>query len=492
MARIAVGGIQHETNVFAPYRAEYEVFAQRDEWPPLCRGGDMLAQVRGMNLPVSGAIERLEALGHEVVPLLWCSATPSAEVTEDAFERIMAMFIEDLEAGAPLDGVVLDLHGAMVCEHAPDGDGELLRRFRDALGDDVPITAALDLHANISDQMATQASALEAYRTYPHVDMAATGARAADLLDTLLQRGLTRFPAQAMRRPEFLIPPVFGCTLVDPAGAIYARLRELIGGDVAGLTLACGFPLSDVAEAGPALIAYGFDESRVDAAAAELLDEIVRRESEFKGRLYSAEEAVSEALRGGDGPVILADSQDNPGGGGAGDTTEIIRELLAQHAQGALVGVINDAAAAAVAHRAGPGGKIALALGGRSGVSGTRPLEAEFEVLAVADGRFEATGAMLAGASMDLGPTALLGIDGVRIVVASKAIQTMDQSMFRHLGIEPAQQRIIALKSSVHFRNDFQQIASRIMSVISPGPVMVDLSQVPFGNERLRRLTRNR
>jgi microcystin degradation protein MlrC len=170
-----------------------------------------------VHLPITGAIERLEALGHEIVPLLWCSATPSAHVTEDAFERIAGMMLETLRDSAPIDGVYLDLHGAMVCTHVSDGDGELLRRVRQTVGDDVPVVASLDLHANISDQMIAQASLLEVYRTYPHVDMGVTGARAADHLDLLLRRQLARYPACAVRRPGFLIPPVSGCTLVDPA-----------------------------------------------------------------------------------------------------------------------------------------------------------------------------------------------------------------------------------------------------------------------------------
>jgi microcystin degradation protein MlrC len=490
MATIAVGGIQHETNVFGPYRATFDVFAARDEWPPLSRGERMLVEVDGMNLPVTGAIDRLRSLGHDILPLLWCSATPSAQVTEDAFERISAMFLETLTS-TPVDGVLLDLHGAMVCEHVADGDGELLRRVRAAVGAAVPIVACLDLHANISEQMLAEASILEAYRTYPHVDMAATGMRSADLLDLLLRHGLARFPASAARRPDFLIPPVFGCTLVDPARAIYDRLRELIRGEVAGLSLACGFPLSDVAEAGPLLVAYGFDAIAVERAADDLLAEIERREAEFKGRLYAVDEAVSEAIRlsaGADGPVILADSQDNPGGGGSGDTTGILRALVEQGAQQALVGVINDAAAARLAHQAGIGEEIAISLGGKSGLSGDEPFTALFRILALSDGRFRASGPMLAGAAMDFGPTALLQVGGVRIAVGSRAIQTMDQSMFRHLGIEPAAQRIVALKSSVHFRNDFQQFASAILSVIAPGPVTVDLATVPFSDARLQRL----
>jgi len=491
MARIAVGGIQHETNVFGPYKAKYEIFATRDEWPPLCRGYRMLDEVEGMNLPVTGAINRLRALGHEIIPLLWCSATPSAHVTEHAFEQISAMMLETLKAEGPVDGVVLDLHGAMVCEHVADGDGELLRRIRVAVGNDVPIAASLDLHANISDQMLVQASVLESFRTYPHVDMSDTGERAAELVDLLLKNGLARFPASAARRTDFLVPPVWGCTLVDPARAIYAHLEALIYGKVAGVSLACGFPLSDVPEAGPLLVAYGFDQEAVDAAADELLGDIERRESEFQGRLFDVEEGVSEAIRlsrNASGPVILADSQDNPGGGGSGDTTEILSALIEQDAQGALVGVINDAESAEVAHMAGVGAEVEVNLGGKSGYPGNQSLRSLFRVQGLSDGCFRGTGPMLAGAEMDLGPTALLAVGGVRVVVGSRAIQTMDQSMFRHLGIEPREQRIIALKSSVHFRNDFQEFASAILSVIAPGPVTVDLSKVKFSDPRLQRL----
>jgi microcystin degradation protein MlrC len=492
MARIAVGGIQHETNVFAPFKAGYEAFEQRGEWPPLSRGSQMLENLQGMNLPATGAIGRLETLGHEIVPLLWCSATPSAHVTEETFERIAAMMLETLRESAPLDGVLLDLHGAMVCTHVSDGDGELLRRVRAVVGDTTPVVATLDLHANISDQMIAQASLLEAFRTYPHVDMAATGARAADHLDLLLRHGLERYPAIAVRRPNFLIPPVSGCTLVDPARSVYDRLEQLVTGEVCGLSLACGFPASDVAEVIPAIVAYGFDAHSVDAAAGALLTAINQHREAFRGHLYSVEDGVSEAIRlsaKSDRPVILADSQDNPGGGGFGDTTEILRALVSQQATGAVVGVINDEQAASSAHTAGVGATIELSLGGKSRVPGCQPLLAQFKVLGVSNGRFSATGPMLAGADMDFGLTALLEVDGVQVVVGSKAIQTMDQSMFRHLGVELSRQKIIVVKSSIHFRNDFQEMSSAILMVAAPGPVTADVTSLPFQNPDLKRLT---
>jgi microcystin degradation protein MlrC len=495
MARIAVGGCQHETNVFAPYKAGYEIFAQADEWPALSRGAQMLDAVDGINLPVTGAINRLQALGHEIVPLLWCSATPSSHVREEAFERISAMMLEGLKSSPPLDGVLLDLHGAMVCEHFADGDGEMLRRVRQTVGETVPVIACLDLHANISDQMLSQASLLETYRTYPHVDMDDTGARSADLLDQLLKHGVARFPFTATRRTDFLIPPVWGCTLVDPAKAIYEHLAQLVQGEVRGVSLGCGFPLSDVPEAGPVVVAYGFNEKAVAAAADELIADIEARESEFGGRLYSTAEAVSEAMRlstNANGPVILADSQDNPGGGGSGDTTEILRELVLQKAVKALVGVISDPEAVELAQAAGVNKAINIELGGKSGFPGNDPFAGEYRVLALSEGRFKASGPMLAGAEVDLGPTALLEVGGVRVVVGSKPVQTMDRAMFSHLGIEPVEQNIIAIKSSVHFRNDFQHICAAVLPVIAPGPVIVELSRVAFRDPRLKRLARKK
>jgi microcystin degradation protein MlrC len=491
MARIAVGGIQHETNVFAPYQAGYDVFAQCDEWPPLCHGSQMLDYLRGVNLPATGAIERLQALGHEIVPLLWCSATPSAHVTEETFERIAGMMLELLRAAAPIDGVVLDLHGAMVCTHVADGDGELLRRVRETVGEATPVVATLDLHANISDQMIARASVLEAYRTYPHVDMAATGARAADHLDLLLRHQLACYPATAVRRPDFLIPPVSGCTLVDPARSIYDSLGELVCDEVSGLSLACGFPASDVAEAIPAVVAYGFDTEAVNTAADELLAAIKQRRQTFRGHLYGVEAGVSEAMRlsvNADGPVVIADSQDNPGGGGFGDTTEILRELVSQQATGAVVGVLNDAQAAGNAHAAGVGATLEISLGGKTGVPGCEPLQAEFEVRGISEGRFRATGPMLAGADIDFGLTALLEVGGVQVVVGSKAIQTVDQSMFRHLGVELSRQKIIVVKSSIHFRNDFQEMASAILMISAPGPVSADVMSLPFQNPEMKQL----
>ena len=485
MKRVAVGGWQHETNTFAPVKADFENFQRADEWPGLSRGPSMFEGVEGIHLPVNGAIGKLRTLGYELAPLLWCSATPSAHVAEDAFERISAMLLEILAEALPVDAVFLDLHGAMVCEHLEDGDGEILRRVRDLVGPDMPVVASLDLHANVTEAMVRHANALDIFRTYPHVDMGETGARAAAHLHALLTGQLTWYPA--LRRTDFLIPLNWGCTLIEPAKSLYAGLPQRIGGEVAAISLACGFPLSDIAEVGPAIVAYGTTQAAADESADALLSVVHDREVEFAGRLYSTEEAVAEALRisgRADRPVVLADTQDNPGGGGPGDTTGVLKALVEADARGAVFGTIADPDVAAEAHDVGVGGVFTSALGEKSGMRGHVPFEGSFKVLSLGSGNFTATGPMYKGARMKLGPMALLEVQGVRVLVASKAAQTADQSILRHLGVEPANERILAVKSSVHFRNDFQDLAEAVFVVTAPGPVCADPSSLTFRNIR--------
>jgi microcystin degradation protein MlrC len=481
MARIAIGGWQHETNTFAPVKADFEAFEEPGGWPALSRGQDLFDAVEGVHLPITGAMQTLDRHGHELVPLLWCAATPSAHVTEDAFERISEMMLSDLERALPVDGVYLDLHGAMVCEHFEDGEGEFLRRLRALVGDDLPIAVSLDLHANLTEAMVRHASVIDVYRTYPHVDMGETGARTAAHLHHLVETG-ERW-ASALRRTDFVIPLNWGCTLVDPAKSLYAHLPELIAGPVTAASLACGFHLADIAEMGPGVVTYARDQASADAAADTLLEMVAAREADFAGGILEPDEAVAQALAlvpDARGPVVLADTQDNPGGGGTGDTTGMLDALVRGGAAGAVLGLLCDPAAAAAAHAAGVGGELSLDLGGKSGAPGQQPYSARYKVLALGDGRFTATGPMWLGARVRLGPMALLQTSGVRVVVVSKAMQAADQAMFRHLGIEPSEQSIMVLKSSVHFRNDFQDVADTILVVAAPGPVCADPGRLEF------------
>lgn len=489
MARIAVGGFHHETNTFAPLKATFQDFEQAGGQPALSRGDALFAAVDGVSLPITGAIGELRGLGHELVPLSWSSAVPSAEVEQDAYERIVGEMLEMLERALPIDGIYLCLHGAIVAEHLEDGEGELLRRIRALVGNDIPISASLDLHTNITQEMFALSDVLDAYRTYPHVDMIETGRRAATHLDNLLNRGVRYH--KAFRKAEFLVPLNWGCTFVEPAQSLYAKLTELEAGAVADgvrtLSLAMGFPLADIAEVGPAVLAYGTDRVATEAIADGMADALAVREAEFNGRLLAADEAVAEAMRQSSTatrPIVLADTQDNPGGGGPSDTTGLLKALISGEASGAILAILWDPEVAACAHEVGEGALMTASLGAKSGVAESSPVEGEFKVLKLGDGKFTGTGPMWRGARIDLGPMALLEIAGVRVIVGSVKMQAADQSIFRHFGIEPAEEAILALKSSVHFRADFQPIAADIILVEAPGPCYADPAKLKFRNVR--------
>lgn len=485
MARIAIGGFQHETNTFAPSKATFEDFTRGGAWPGLTRGPALFEAVAGINLPVAGFVERARQGGHEPLPLSWTQATPSAEVSEDAYERIAGQILDDLRGLRHLDAVYLDLHGAMVAEHLEDGEGELLARVRRVIGPDLPLVASLDLHANITPAMVELSDALVVFRTYPHIDMAATGARAAELIERCLSSG--RKPVKAYRQLPFLIPTTAGCTTQEPAKGLFARLEELDRPPLVSLSFACGFGPADIYHCGPAVVAYGDDTKATEAAAQDLYDEAVAREGAFTSKFWRPGEAVSHAIaaaRTAKGPIILADTQDNPGGGANSDTVGLLAELVRQGAEGAAVGLIYDPAVALAAREAGQGNILRIGLGAKSGLSGHAPFEADYLVERLGDGAFTATGPFYEGAHMHLGPMALLAVGGVRVVVASRKNQAADQEMFRHLGIEPANEKILVLKSSVHFRAHFEPIAAEILVVAAPGPNPADLGDLAY--RRLR------
>jgi microcystin degradation protein MlrC len=481
MARIAVGGLHHETNSFSPQPASFERFAEADGWPPLSRGFDILANTAGINLAITGFDDAALAAGHELVPLVWANACPSGPVTEDAFERIAGMMLADLAVAMPVDGIYLDLHGAMVTEHLADGEGELLARVRALVGA-TPVVVALDLHANVSPAMAEHADALVAYRTYPHIDLAATGARCLPLLERLMA-GLPI--AKALRKPDFLVPLPWQCTTIAPADGLYGLIDAVEADGALSASICMGFPAADTPAVGPAILAFAATAEGADAAADRLAQAYRAAEPRFHGRLWPPGEAVAHAVaRGGPPPVILADTQDNPGGGGSSDTTGILRALIEAGADGAVLAVLVDAEAAAAAHAAGPGGLLpGLPLGGRHGPPGVEPLMADWQVLRLGDGRFTATGPMYLGNHIDLGPMALLApaaAPGVQVIVASRRLQAADRAIFHHLGVDPAAARLLALKSSVHFRADFEPLAAMVLVVESPGLNIADPNRLPF------------
>lgn len=478
--KILIAGFQHETNTFAPTKASYENFLKGEGFPMLHRGAEVL-QLKEVNISIGGFINAAAAEPYELIPVIWAGASPSAHVTDDAYARIAGEIIEATKATQP-DAIYLDLHGAMVTESHDDGEGHLLATLRALVGPGVPIVASLDLHANVTAQMLQATDAMVAYRTYPHVDCDETGRRAFTLLDQLLRSGKP-YASHSLRLP-FLIPINGMCTMVDPAKALYAQLAELEKTNgVISLSFAPGFPAADFEECGPVVWGHGTSAAAIHAAVEALYAAVADNEAAWQVPMLSPDEAVLAAMASSEGasqPIVIADTQDNPGAGGDANTTGMLKALLRNRASNAAVGLIWDPEAAVAAHQAGVGGIIELALGGKSGVPGDTPYVGRFEVVHLSDGKMRYDGPMFNGMLAELGPTACLRIEGVDIAVSAGKAQMFDRNLYRIAGIVPEDKSILVNKSSVHFRADFQPIAKEILVAKAPGPMIADPAELPW------------
>jgi microcystin degradation protein MlrC len=386
----------------------------------------------------------------------------------------------------------------MVPEHHEDGEGELMRRVRAVIGERIPLVASLDYHTNMTPEMVRHATAMIGYRTYPHIDMAETGGRAARLLDRLLKARRPLY--KAYRQLDFLIPLVWRCTLMEPAKSIFELIAEIERGSdrsggpagshnqgIVSITHTPGFPPADIAQCGPALVVYGHDKEAAEAQADRLASFINEQEPAFAGRLYTPDEAVTEAMRlarTATKPIVLADIQDNPVAGGTSDTVELLRALIAHRAQGAVID--RRSGGGRDGDRRGRGTILDRGIGAAVGFAGDKPVEATWQVARLASGIFTGSGPMYGGAKFRIGPMALLTDEesGVSAVLACRRIQAVDQEMFRHVGVEPSAVPILALKSTVHFRAHFQPIAHTVLCVQSPGAHVTDPAELPYRNLR--------
>lgn len=474
MTRVAVAGFQHETNTFAPFPTTMEMFERRGGWPELTRGADLPARFEGLNIPLSGF---MAACPHDIVPILWAGAEPGGYVEADAFDRITGEIIEGVRAAKP-DAVYLDLHGAMVTEAHDDAEAEILRRLRSVTGADLPIAVSLDLHGNLSRAFFDLATVVTVYRTYPHLDMAGTGARAAALLDAALSGPVYK----AFRHGQFLIPITAQGTNFEPARSLYAALSDK---DALSVDMAMGFPPADIPEVGPVILAYAHSQNQAEAAADSAAEALALAENTFEDRLLPAADAVTRALSATNAPVVIADVQDNPGAGGTGDTTGLIRALLDANVSDAVVSMLQDPKTAAAAHASGLGAELRVSLGG-SFAQYSQPLEVDVSVEALSDGRFRFTGPMFGGSDADLGPVARLRIKGtgVTVVVGSQRAQNADQEMFRCVGIDPADHQIVVVKSAMHFMADYGQLTSEILFAEAPGANPCNLASIPYSKVR--------
>ena len=479
--RIAIAGFQHETNTFAPVGTGFDAFLDGGGWPGLTLGEDVRRVFCGLNIPLSGFLDAAEAEA-DLVPILWTSAEPAAEVTPDAFEQIMATILDGIASASDLDGIYLDLHGAMVTEDHLDGEAEILRQVR-KVARDIPIAVSLDLHANLSAEVVERADVITIYRTYPHLDMGATGARAWALLRAILATGAR--PKKAFRAVPHLIPLSAQCT---DFGSLQVFYEALAGRDAVSADAALGFPLSDTPVTGASVVAYASEQAEADRVADDLAAMLAGAAGSVDNTLLVPLDAIVRAneITQSGGTVVLADVQDNSGAGAMADSTGLLAAMVESRAERCLLGTLWDPDVAMAAHQGGVGASLPLAIGGRSGPEGVLPFECTAQVLALSDGCFLCSGAMQRGVETDIGPSALLRITqggaDVSVLVSSQRHQSIDQQVFRHLGAIPSDYRLVGVKSTVHFRADFAPIAKAVLMIDAPGYSGCRLSRLRYRN----------
>ncbi|HEX5165866.1 MAG TPA: M81 family metallopeptidase [Thermomicrobiales bacterium] len=490
--RVAIGGIAHETNTFSSIPTDLARFQQRS----LLRGDALLRASRGVSNVLGGMVDTATALGWEIVPLLFASATPSGKVRRGTFETLA----NDLERGLadairkqPLDGVMLALHGAMVAEAVGDADGELLRRVRRAVGPETPIVAVFDFHANLTPKIVAHADLILGFETYPHIDTDAQGSQAVRLLEQLT-RGAFR-PVHALHQvPMLLTLPAQATSPGSPMDELMQLAERLKQADgIVNIVIAGGFPYSDIRDAGLAVVVTTDDNP---ALAERIAGQIARaaweRRERFRPELTSIVEAIEIARSGGNesGPVVLADVADNPGAGGSGDGTAILAALLEAGVDGAALAVITDPEAVDRAWQTGQGNRGQFRLGGKIDRKHGPTLEMEARVRLTGEVAFTNRGPMGAGSRSRLGRTAVLEVRGaggvtVEVIVCEYRMQVLEPEVFRACGIAPEQRRVLGVKSSVHYRAAFAPLAGRLVDVDGPGLASPTLAN--FHYRRLRR-----
>lgn len=474
--RVAIGGLWHETNTFASALTELDAFHAYQ----FARGAEMLTRHQHVRNEIGGMIAGARETELTLVPTLFAGAVPSGMVAREAIAVLAGQLVDDLAAAAPLDGVLLVLHGAMVAQDTPDAEAELLKRVRARVGD-LPIVATFDIHANLDANMAARANVLVGYDTYPHVDVYARGVEAAAIMARLL-RGEIR-PAVAFRHVPLMSVPQAQHTSMPPMLDIMARRAEIENDPrVITASVAVGYPYSDVARAGMGVIVTtDGDASLADSYARELGDMIWERRRDFRVWNVPVVDAVRRAVASELAPVVLVDVADNIGGGSPGDGTLLLRALLDAGAHNTVV-TLADPEAVAEALDVGIGESVTLRAGGKTDNLHGSPVEVHGRVRLISTGEYVHRGSYMTGQTMRMGRTVVLDCDGLDLVLMERKTMPFDARQLRSLAIEPAEKKIIVVKSAIAWQAAYGDVAREVLYVDTPGICTANLGTLPYRN----------
>lgn len=478
MKVVAIGGIMHESNTFSDTPTDFEAFHTSV-------GDEIIDAWADTHHEMGGFIQGAAQNGYTLYPTLMAAATPAGRVTDAAFDRLTEMLLQRLKVSEPNpEGLLLALHGAMVVESYPDGDGELLRRLRAVFPAEFPIVVTLDHHANVSEQMVNLSTALVIYKTNPHIDQGHRGLQAAALMHRILSEGIA--PTQSLSKPPMLLNILYQNTSAEPMRSILNAAAELESrDDVLVANVAAGYPYADVYEAGPAFVIVTDNTRQLARKEAERLSEMLWN---VRGRLTldlpDAAAAVRQAINAEKHPVILVEMGDNIGGGSPGDSTIILAELLKQDAAEFVV-VLWDAESVQTCLRTGIGEEVGLSVGGKTDRRHGKPVPIRGRVRLIHDGHFVETEPRHGGQKYhNQGLTAVVELASPHralVVLTSRRQTPFSLHQLLSLGVQPQAMRIIVVKAAIAYRAAYEPIAGEIIEVDTPGLTAVNPQHFTYG-----------
>ena len=476
--RIATGGFHQETNRFGNVIITPEMVEEKTCYPE-----NWYNRYKGTVSYPGALIEEAEKLGIEMVPTYYTLILPAGPATQEAYEaakeRLINAFCEEYKK-QPYDGIAFTMHGAGMAEGHHDIEGEIAREVKERLGVDLPTGIVLDLHGNISDELFDNTDIIVGLKCYPHTDDYEKSQVMLRMLYNVIKTG--KRPGKKIIHLPWHLTAAQGVTLSGAANDVMNRCIEMEqkNADLQCISFFHGFPYADVPMCGVSIIAYADTQEAADRCATELATYTWTHRKDFDIPLYSAEQAVELALNSKPGIVIINESSDNPGGGAPGDGTHLLRKLIRRDVPSAY-GFITDPEAAQIAAKAGVGAYIDVAVGGKTDKYHGDPVEIKGAyVKSVSHVKTTMKSPMYFGSVRDYGLTACLEVGNVSIIVSSLRVQTMDDGIFIGAGVDWSQKRVIALKSSQHFKGWWKDKVDTIIACESPGIQSADLTTFDF------------
>jgi len=468
----------HEANTFCPHVNDLADFEVRQ----LLRGDEMLKDWRATRTEQAGALSVFTTSpGCEVVPTFLARALSGAPMRQATLNTLLGELLSRIEAAWPVDGVLLILHGAMMSDREPDATGYVLSRVRALVGPKVPIVGTLDLHANVTRRMVREATALIGYHTAPHVDMYETGQKAAQVLLATVSGDL--LPTSSVVRLPMLLPPE---NSTHDWGPLAGVIEQAINLERRGRVIHAGIypvqPWMDTEDVGASVVAItDRDADAAERYARWLGASFWSKRGEFVTQLVSPDEAVRRALARKSGTVVLCDSADATTSGSTGDSTAILAALLraAPFDAAAYVNVV-DPPAVQRAIRAGIGATVTVEVGGLLAPQSFTPVTLTAHVKTISDGTFTFKGPGMRGVPHHMGRTVVLVLGGIHLVVMERGVSQWDPQMYRSVGLDPADARIVQVKSPMAFRAAYEGLYDEVIVVAAPGAANPDLVSLPW------------